>query len=137
MLVSVSEVLGIEASVSPMSLVRQIESGLPLSAFEKVADQVAPDDQLFRSQIIPRATWTRRKKGEYLSPAESEIVARLAQVWESAIEVYREPETARRFLHQPHPMLEGRTPIDVAVANGAGASLVQAILGRLLVGSAA
>ena len=136
MSMSVAEMLGIEAVVSPMSLIRQIEKGLPLSALERVSEQMAPNDLAFRSQIIPRATWTRRKKGDHLSPSESEIVARLAQVWGRAVEVYQDPDAARRFLNQPHPLLEGRAPIDVAVATSAGANLVESILGRLLYGSA-
>ena len=130
------EVLGIETAVTPMAVIRQIEVGLPMSAFNRITDRVAPNDASFRFQIIPKATLTRRTKSKRLSPGESEVVARLARVWETAVEVYQCEGTARRFLHQPHPLLEGRSPISVALATGAGARLVEDILGRLQYGSA-
>ena len=133
---SVAEVLGLAAMPTPMALIRQIESGLPLAAVERVARNVAPDDLNFRFAIIPRATWPRRRKGSHLSPGESEVVARLAQVWDKAVEVYEDEDTARRFLRQPHALLDGRIPISVALTTGAGAALVEAILGRLQYGSA-
>ena len=130
------EVLGIETAVTPMAVIRQIEVGLPMSAFNRLTDHVAPNDASFRFQIIPKATLTRRIKSERLSPSESEVVARLARVWETAVEVYQNEGTARRFLHQLHPLLEGRSPISVALATSAGARLVEDILGRLQYGSA-
>lgn len=54
-----------------------------------------------------------------------------------AREVWGSDEAARAFLFRPHPMLEGRRPIDVVLANEFGRSLVEGILGRLQYGSAA
>ena len=46
------------------------------------------------------------------------------------------PGTARRFLRTPHAMLEGRSPLDVTLAAGAGADVVTNILGRAAYGAA-
>ncbi len=126
-----TKVLGIEEATTPMMVVLQIEAGLPVAAFDRVAQSVAPNDLQFRFQIIPKATWTRRKKTSRLSPGESEVIARVAAVWEKTVGIYKDEDVARRFLHQPHQLLDGRTPLSVAVATGAGANLVEDILGRL------
>jgi putative toxin-antitoxin system antitoxin component (TIGR02293 family) len=133
---SVAEVLGLKEAMTPMALVEQIERGLPLSSFNRVTQYVAPDDRKFRFNIIPKATWTRRQKSNRLSPGESEVIARIAAVWEKTVGLYKDEDVARRFLNQPHQLLEGRTPLGVALATSAGASLVDDILGRLEYGSA-
>ena len=63
-------------------------------------------------------------------------MARLASVWALAREVWGSDEAARDFLFRPHPMLEGRAPVDVVLANEFGRPLVEGILGRLQYGSA-
>nr|WP_294566564.1 antitoxin Xre/MbcA/ParS toxin-binding domain-containing protein [uncultured Rhodopila sp.] len=72
-----------------------------------------------------------------LSPEEGAKVARIAEVWTLARQVWGSDDAARAFLFRPHPMLEGQRPIDVALANEFGRPLVEGILGRLQYGSAA
>ncbi len=153
-----AEVLGIAAPTgtapSILWLPRQVTSGLPLSSLERVANKVAPDDKGFVYRIVSKATWARRRKGFQaigrermqgdhaagkgsLSPDESATVARLAEVWTLARQVWGSDEAARGFLFRPHPMLEGQRPIDVVLANEFGRPLVEGILGRLQYGSAA
>lgn len=72
-----------------------------------------------------------------LSPDEGAKVVRLAEVWALAREVWGSDAEARGFLFRPHPMLEGRRPIDVVLANEFGRPLVEGILGGLQYGSAA
>lgn len=143
-----AEVLGIRArGQGPMSLLglaAEVDRGLPLSALERVARRIAPDDGAFAFRVVPRATLARRRKaaGDHaarsrLSPDEGARVARLAEVWALAREVWGSDEEARAFLFRPHPMLDGRPPIDVALANEFGRPLVEGILGRLQYGSAA
>jgi putative toxin-antitoxin system antitoxin component (TIGR02293 family) len=144
-----AEVLGLRArSRGPMSLLglaAEVEKGLPLSALELVARQVAPDDSAFVFRLVPRATLARRRKAAVaqadrssrLSPDEGARVARLAEVWALAREVWGSDEEARAFLFRPHPMLDGRRPVDVVLANEFGRPLVEGILGGLQYGSAA
>jgi putative toxin-antitoxin system antitoxin component (TIGR02293 family) len=136
MSVSLADVLGLKVANTPMALIQQIEEGLPLSAFDRVAQQIAPGDLKFRFSIVPKATWTRRKKSHRLSPGESEVISRLARVWEKTVGIYGSEETARRFLNAPHPLLDGRTPISVVLTTSTGTSLVEDILGRLQYGTA-
>lgn len=116
---------------SPLALVESIKSGLPLSALERLAGKVAPDDPRFVYRIVPRATLTRRKSQARprLTVDEGNRVAALAKVWDFAMEIYRDEDKAREFLHRPHLLLDGQKPIDVAVDTGVGADLVINLLG--------
>ena len=61
-------------------------------------------------------------------------MARLAKVFAFALDIYREPVRVRAFLSRPHAMLDGRLPLDVALATGPGADLVVNLLGRAAYG---
>ncbi len=119
-----------------MRLVDAIVEGLTVSALDDVARAVAPDDAAFKFRISPRATLERRRRAGRLNSEESDRLARVATVWSLARDVFGAPETARRFLGAPHAMLEGRSPLDVALAAGAGADAVINILGRAAYGAA-
>ncbi len=144
----VAEVLGIgEAESGPLSLMTlmsEVERGLPLAALDRVVRSLSPGDGSFAFRLVPRATLARRRKqaaspeaGSRLSADEGARVARLAEVWAFAREVWGSDEEARDFLFRPHPLLEGRRPVDVVLANEFGRPLVDAILGGLKYGSAA
>ncbi|HEY0419769.1 MAG TPA: antitoxin Xre/MbcA/ParS toxin-binding domain-containing protein [Acetobacteraceae bacterium] len=139
----VAELLGIEARTrGPMSLlglIAEVERGLPLSALDRLARCVAPDDNGFVFRLVPKATLARRRgaPAARLSSEEGAKVARLADVWAFACEVWGDEEAARGFLFRPHPMLEGQRPVDVVLASEFGRPLVEGILGRLKYGSAA
>ena len=119
---------------------------IPLTALDRVAKAIAPGDAGFSFRLVPRATLLRRRKAfatahnaaaARLSAEESARLARLAEIWALAREVWGSDDEARRFLFRPHPMLEGRLPIDIVLANEHGRPLVEGILGRLQYGSAA
>ncbi|MCW3477634.1 antitoxin Xre/MbcA/ParS toxin-binding domain-containing protein [Limobrevibacterium gyesilva] len=144
----VAEVLGIgprnHEPMSLLTLVTEVDKGLPLSALDRVVRHFAPQDSAFIFRLIPRATLARRRKGaagqaepSRLSPDEGAKVARLAEVWALARDVWGTDEAARAFLFRPHPLLDGRCPVDVVLANEFGRPLVEGILGRLKYGSAA
>lgn len=137
----VADVLGLPpketAARSPLGLVSRIEGGLPLIALERVAQLLAPNDGHFKYRFVPKATLERRKVSLRLSPEEGMRVARVARVWNLAIDVWQSPEAARDFLFRSHPMLEDRAPIDVVIQNEIGAELVLEILASLKYGSAA
>ncbi|MBW4092031.1 MAG: DUF2384 domain-containing protein [Proteobacteria bacterium] len=149
---TVSSVLGLRSRDPhfPMSLMNEVEKGFPLTALDRLAKAVAPGDAGFPFRMVARATLARRRKALATAPAapahtatarlsaeESARVARLAAVWALACEVWGGDEAARAFLFRPHPMLEGRRPIDVVLANEFGRPLVEGILGGLQYGSAA
>jgi putative toxin-antitoxin system antitoxin component (TIGR02293 family) len=125
------------AGRSTLELVAALETGLPVSALDRVSKSIAPDDASFKYRIVSKATLARRRKGQSLSTEESSRVARIATVWASALQVWQQDEAARAFLFRPHPLLKQRTPIEVAIGTDLGARLVEEILGRLQHGSAA
>ena len=140
----VAGVLGVrggdEHPASALRLATMLERGLPVGALDRVSRAVAPADARFKHRIVPRATLARRKANDdeqRLSSEESGRLARVAGLWAMAMDVWGGEEEARAFLFRPHPLLEGRPPIDVVLGSDLGARLVEDILGRLRYGSAA
>ena len=134
------KILGLRRAdaMSMLRLSDLMSEGLPLESLDRVRALVAPDDGRFLHLIVSEATLKRRRsRHQPLSPRESEKLERVARVWRLAKDVYQSDANARRFLNQPHPMLNDRPPLSVAVANDAGAQSVEGILGRLKYGSAA
>lgn len=136
--VSVESLLGVAPTVpaSLLSLATSIEDGLPVTALDRLADAVAPDDAGFKFRLIPKATLERRRRspGRRLTGEEGDRLARLAKVFSFALDIYGEPGRVREFLSRPHAMLDGRLPLDVALATGPGADLVVNLLGRAAYG---
>ncbi len=135
---SIEALLGVKARLhdSRLALPSSIERGLPVTALDRLADSVAPGDARFKFRLIPKATLDRRRKspGKRLTSEEGDRLARLAKVFSFALDVYHEPERAREFLSRPHPMLDGKAPLDVALATSPGADLVINLLGRAAYG---
>ena len=138
---SVETLLGVRPGpvASRLVLANSIEKGLPVTALDKIADVVAPDDARFKFRLIPKATLERRRKSSSgrLTSEEGDRLARLAKVFSFALDIYRTPEKVREFLGRPHPMLDGKPPLDVALATGPGADLVINLLGRAAYGGGA
>lgn len=118
-----------------------LDKGLPVASLERVAVLIgpaAPGGKTVTRLIIPAGTLKRRRqRGQPLSPQESQRLERAARLWTMALDVFGGPDNARRFLGQPHPLLRGQSPIEVAVTNDVGCKAVEHILGRLKYGSAA
>ncbi len=139
---NVADVLGLPvkeiAARSPFGLMSSIENGLPMAALERIAHLLAPSDAHFKYRLVPKATYERRKRGALrLSSDEGTRVARVARVWNLALDVWQSEDEARDFLFRAHAMLEDRRPIDLVIQNEIGAELVLEILAGLKYGSAA
>lgn len=137
----VANMLGLPAArkrTTPFQLISSIEAGLPVDAVNRLAHAIAPFDTEFRHRFVPRATLARRRNDAKarLTVGQSDRLARIAGIWAHALRVWKDEETARSFLFRPHPMLEGRRPIDAALGTELGADLVDQILGGLEYGSA-
>ena len=61
---------------------------------------------------------------------------RVARVFDRARAVWKSEDDARRFLTTPHMLLDGRTPMDVALKTDEGARVVEEVLGKLEYGTA-
>ena len=139
---SVPDLLGLRKNPartsSALGIMSDLEKGLPLSALDRMAHAVAPEDTSFAYRLVPRATLARRRSqhSPRLTPEESARVARLAAVWAFAKDVWKSDEAARRWLFAPHMMLDNRRPVEVVLASEFGRPLVENILGGLKYGTA-
>jgi len=125
-------------SFTALDLSREVGRGLPAAAVDLVCAKIAPGDLRLRHRIVPKATLARRQRATQrrLSPEESNRLARLAQLWAFAIEVWRSEPAAQRFLAEPHPLLRGRIPRELAIESEIGARAVEELLGGLKYGNA-
>jgi putative toxin-antitoxin system antitoxin component (TIGR02293 family) len=122
--------------LSSLGLADEVSRGLSVNAVDRVSDKIAPDDPNLRYRLIPKATLARRRRtaGRRLSRDESDRVARLARIWESAMDVWKSGRAARRFLANAHPLLAGRIPREFAIESELGAREVENLLGRIKFG---
>jgi putative toxin-antitoxin system antitoxin component (TIGR02293 family) len=134
-----AEVLGISMdphpSISWMS--DAVTQGLPVSAMDRVAECFAPEDKSFAYRVIPRPTLARRRSAHAaLSPDEGAKVARLAEIWAFAREIWGGDEPARRFLFRPHMMFSMKRPVDLVLESEFGGRLVMDVMGGIVHGTA-
>jgi putative toxin-antitoxin system antitoxin component (TIGR02293 family) len=139
---SVAALLGIRprtGAFTSLDLANEVGRGLSVLAVDRVCGMIAPAEPALRYKIVSRATLARRQRSatRRLSREESDRVARLARLWAFATDVWGSEEAARQFLAEPHPLLGGRVPRDVATETEIGARAVEDLLGRLKYGSAA
>lgn len=136
---SVDELLGVTGRKSrgALAVARSIQDGLSVQAVDRVAAAVAPGDSSFRYRLVPKPTLDRRKRsGQRLTSDEGNRVARLAKAYAMAMTVFGDETKALAFLSRPHQMLDGETPVEVALATGPGADEVVNLLGAAAAGVA-
>jgi putative toxin-antitoxin system antitoxin component (TIGR02293 family) len=122
--------------LSPLGYVDWVNEGLPAETLDKVTGAVAPNDRQFVNRLVGSKSTRYRRFDKPLSVESGFRTVRVAMVWVMALDVWKSEEAARAFLHRPHPMLEGRKPIDVALQSELGAEMVRSILGELKYGTA-
>lgn len=131
--------LGLRAE-SDLDLVRRVERGFPTKSADTLARRLDPRGEYLRvTDIIPKSTYHRRLKAkEPFSREESEKLFSLARVFAEAARQYGKDMTrVGQFMARKHPLLEGRTPLDVAKETTAGADLVLKLLAQADAGVAA
>ena len=67
------------------------------------------------------------------SPLEEQ---RLHPVYDAAVRLWHDHDAAEWFLDQPHPLLSGKTPREVALASENGAAIVVRMIGQAEAGVA-
>ena len=125
--------------MSSLSLVDQIERGLPLQAAERITQVMAPGNPRAKYTLMSRSTWSRLQKRprQLLTREASERVHGIARVLVEARRLWAGDESAMvRFLNRPHLLLGGRTPLDVARQSTTGADIVVRIIGDARTGVA-
>jgi putative toxin-antitoxin system antitoxin component (TIGR02293 family) len=129
----ITDLLGVKPRKSgTLTLAYSVEKGLPVSALDKFATRVSPNDaRRFSYRVVPKPTLERRRRDKQpLSLEESDRLARIAKVFAFGLEVFRDEAKVRSFLDRPHPMLDDRPPLEIALATGPGADAVINLLGR-------
>jgi len=128
----VAEVLGVKArTLSDLS--HAIERGLPKNALSRTAKRVFLERgaaRKFLVTVVPEATFKRRVR---LTVPESERTERLARVIAAAEYVWDDRDEARRWLNAPHPELDDRSPLRIALTD-LGARRVETVLDRIFYG---
>ena len=140
---AIADLLGLKLkrseAFSALDLAHAVRRGLSVDAVDRLSARIAPNDLGWRYRIVPKATLARRQRaaGRRLSSEEGDRLARIARVWSLAREVWGSDAAAQRFLGEPHPLLAGRVPRELATETEIGARAVEDLLGRLKFGSAA
>lgn len=112
----------------------RISEGLPMAALQASVDSATTSAEVRRvllARIIVKPTYGRRN--ERLTVEESEKTARLARVVATVVYMWGNAEDARQFLAAPHPLLDGRVPLDVSLTE-LGARRVERLLWTLFYG---
>jgi putative toxin-antitoxin system antitoxin component (TIGR02293 family) len=88
--------------------------------------------------VIPEATLRRTKRARKpLSKEHSERLYEIGRVVDAVSRAYHgDEERVRAFLTRPHPLLDGKTPFDLARSSSAGADAVLKLLHRAEAGVA-
>ena len=101
--------------------------GLPKRSLQLVASRALPDGEPASSlvyRVVPVATFKRRVR---LTPEESARTERLARVVALSESIWNDDDETRAFLNRPHPLLDDRSPIEVA-STELGARRVELLL---------
>ncbi len=138
---AISRLMGLQqwSEMSDLALADRVAAGLPPGVVDRVASIMALGDPSAKFSLVSRSTYSRRRKQpqQHLAPDISGRIYGVARVLHEALSLWHgDGDSVRRFLNRPHPLLEGRTPLDVARDSVAGAELVGQIIGRARAGVA-
>jgi putative toxin-antitoxin system antitoxin component (TIGR02293 family) len=138
--VQIAEFIGLPRpkTFNPLKLADTIKAGMPVAAVRTVVKRVDPVGAIVDVyDFIPKATLNRRSKGsKRLSRDVSEKLWQVARVYVEAQRQYGNDADARAFLSRRHPLLDDRTPLEVAMETVAGTDLVLKLLSQAEAGVA-
>ena len=138
--VQIAEFIGLPhpKTFSPLKLADTIKIGMPVAAVRNVVRRVDPLGAVVSVyDFVPKATLNRRAKDrKKLSRDVSEKLWQVARVYVEAHRQYGDDTEARAFLSRPHPLLDNRTPLEVAKETVAGTDLVLKLLSQAEAGVA-
>lgn len=109
-----------------------VRSGLPFSMLDEVA-AAAGVGRLALARVIglPSTTLARRRNAGLLAAEESDRLVRVARLVSLAHDLMRgDGDAARRWLGEPHELLEGESPLERA-STEVGSREVEDLIGRL------
>ena len=126
----ITDVMGGNDLDTIAALNEAVNEGLPKSTLRCTVKRLfssSTDQMKFIYRVVPEATFKRRK--DRLNEAESERTERLARTIATAEYVLGDKEMARQFLTSPHPMLNGKMPIETALSELGARQIEQMLFG--------
>jgi putative toxin-antitoxin system antitoxin component (TIGR02293 family) len=119
-------------AIDELQLVARLEHGLDPDSVNQLARHLdVPLKEILELTDIKSSTFHgRSKRGEPLSPEESERVYRLAKITEAAERYFEDQAAAHRWLAHPKTAFGGKAPLDFA-RTAEGANYVVSLLGRM------
>ncbi|HUX11707.1 MAG TPA: antitoxin Xre/MbcA/ParS toxin-binding domain-containing protein [Spirochaetia bacterium] len=128
LIASQRKVAGVPAESVLMQVRSAVKSGLPRAAFDLVRENLGTTiEKLSEIAGIPTRTLARREK---FKPDESDRLYRIDSVFQRAVAVLENVESARSWMGSPQRALGGRKPLDCCDTL-AGAQEVERLLGRV------
>jgi putative toxin-antitoxin system antitoxin component (TIGR02293 family) len=138
--VQIAQFMGLSKpqTFSGIKLADTIKAGVPVDSVRIVAERIDPLGITVKVyDFVPKATLNRLAKGKKtVSKDVGERLWQVARVYVEAERQYGNEEDARAFLARPHPLLENRTPFEVAKETVAGTDLVLKLLAQAEAGVA-
>lgn len=137
-----------EDEFTDVRLAERVAEGLPVAAMDRVVAAFTVKVKGKRAKLVPAAalplfnhisasTVSRVKKGSGLRVQDSERVYEMGMVVDLVMSTFRgDTRKARAFMVRPHPMLEGKTPLQMVQSSSAGAAAVRSLLNRANAGVA-
>jgi putative toxin-antitoxin system antitoxin component (TIGR02293 family) len=112
-----------------------VKMGIPSRSLEPLSDHLRIGKSAVAGVLgMDRATATRKvAKDEVLPTYAAESMLRVLELDAMARDVFETEDEAAAWLQQPHPMLDGETPLDCA-KSGFGAERVKDILNAIKYG---
>lgn len=128
-------VLGFEVTHG-LDLVRAVRRGFPAGAVQHMLDSGRLTLAELDRVVMPRKTWSNRKRAGTLTAEQSDRLIRVARVLAIAEETFANPAKAHAWLRRPTEVLGGEKPLDF-LDTEEGAREVETLLGRIAHGIAA
>lgn len=106
-----------------------VREGMPKPALDTFIDALGRSQYgefaiRLRNKIVPRATYNRVDR---FNLQVSETTERMARLYAMALSVFDEPQAAARFMANPHPELDDRTPFETALTEIGGREVEEVI----------
>lgn len=116
----------------PLSLVREVERGLPYRAFERFQRNSSLSTQELAEVVdVPLRTLHRRKAQGRLGRDESDRLVRFSRVFGHALELFEgDPDATLRWLFTPLRALSNQRPLELARTD-VGTQQIEQLIGRL------
>lgn len=128
-------VLGIEISHG-LDLARAVRRGFPAQAVQHLLDNGRLSLTELDQVVMPRKTWSNRRRAGVLTPEQSDRLMRVARVLALAEETFADQAKGHAWLRRATTSLGGERPLDL-LDTEEGAREVETVLGRIAHGIAA